>query len=398
MKVLVLHSELGVLRGGGENFTRNLFTAFAERGHEVSAAFVADPRGRYPIPLPENIHAIPLSGRWSRKFGQETLSSDRARPCVRRRRRSLRGIACRRRVCWRTIRWHSRRFQRRVEVEFEGRWGRYDAIYVHGDADLARSVARYRPTVLRLPGPVGAVELAPAMRAVNAVCANGDALKRLRAHSWRVCSSSCPPGSTIRRFSPGPSSIRAALGWTEQHRVAGYVGRLAHLKGVDLLAEAFRQTARANPDARLIVVGSGEMEKSVRSVLAEELIRGVVHIEPDVAHEQLAHWYRAMDVLVMPSRYENFSNSILEAMACGISFLASDVGGNRMLAETGAGCTFEAGSVPSLVAGLGCILADGEEAGRRGIKGAEYVRGRYSWRATSDRLEHIISAQIGRNG
>src|SRR5258708_32145532 len=39
MKVLVLHSELGVLRGGGENFTRNLFAAFAERGHSVAAAF-----------------------------------------------------------------------------------------------------------------------------------------------------------------------------------------------------------------------------------------------------------------------------------------------------------------------------------------------------------------------
>jgi glycosyltransferase involved in cell wall biosynthesis len=170
------------------------------------------------------------------------------------------------------------------------------------------------------------------------------------------------------------------------------------LKGVDLLAEAFRQTARTNPDARLIVVGNGELEKFVRSVLAEELIRGVVHIEPDVAHEELAHWYRAMDVLVMPSRYENFSNSILEAMACGISFLASDVGGNRMLAETGGGCTFEAGSVRSLVTGLAGILADGEEAGRRGIKGAEHVRGRYSWRATSCRLEQIISSQIGRNG
>jgi hypothetical protein len=43
MKILVLHSELGVLRGGGENFTRNVFVAFAERGHDVSAAFIADP-------------------------------------------------------------------------------------------------------------------------------------------------------------------------------------------------------------------------------------------------------------------------------------------------------------------------------------------------------------------
>ena len=43
MRVLVLHSELGTLRGGGENFTRNLFSSFVGLGHHVKAAFTADP-------------------------------------------------------------------------------------------------------------------------------------------------------------------------------------------------------------------------------------------------------------------------------------------------------------------------------------------------------------------
>src|ERR1700754_3860811 len=75
MKVLVLQSELGVLRGGGENFTRNLFTAFAGRGHHVAAAFVADRQGRFPFPLPSCIEPLPLRGWWSRKAGQATLST-----------------------------------------------------------------------------------------------------------------------------------------------------------------------------------------------------------------------------------------------------------------------------------------------------------------------------------
>src|SRR5215831_18257048 len=74
MKVLVLQSELGVLRGGGENFTRNLFTAFAERGHRIMAAFVADRRRLYPLPLPASIEPIPLAGWWSSNLGQATLS------------------------------------------------------------------------------------------------------------------------------------------------------------------------------------------------------------------------------------------------------------------------------------------------------------------------------------
>ena len=63
MNVLVLHSELGVLQGGGETFSKNLFTAFAERGHQIEAAFVADSAGKYPMALPRCIKPIPIPGR-----------------------------------------------------------------------------------------------------------------------------------------------------------------------------------------------------------------------------------------------------------------------------------------------------------------------------------------------
>src|SRR5439155_16769378 len=83
VKVLVIHSELGVLRGGGENFTRNLFSAFASRGHEVKAAFLADNKRNYPIPLPSNIEPIPIPGWWSRNAGQRAFSSIRHHlPCI----------------------------------------------------------------------------------------------------------------------------------------------------------------------------------------------------------------------------------------------------------------------------------------------------------------------------
>src|SRR4051812_15383787 len=75
MKVLILHSELGVLRGGGENFSRSLFTAFAERGHHISAAFAADIKKQYPIPIPSVIKPIPIAGWWSPDLGQAQLST-----------------------------------------------------------------------------------------------------------------------------------------------------------------------------------------------------------------------------------------------------------------------------------------------------------------------------------
>jgi glycosyltransferase involved in cell wall biosynthesis len=279
---------------------------------------------------------------------------------------------------------------------FSRRWEEFDVVYVHGNVILASEVARYRPTVLRLPGPVTA-ELAPVLRSVHAVCANGDALAHVRAflgdHAVEL-----PIGLDGQSFKPGPTSVRAALGWTEQHLVVGYVGRLAHVKGVDLLATAFRDIAPTVSDVRLLVVGSGEEERKMRSILPQALAHRIAHIEPDVNHKQLPQWYRAMDLLVMPSRYENFSNTVLEAMACGVPCLASDVGGNRMLAETSTGWLFKPASVAALSACLRRLMENRSEMQTRAELGAHYARQRYSWAASAEHLEAIISSRLGVRG
>jgi glycosyltransferase involved in cell wall biosynthesis len=391
MKVLVLQSELGVLRGGGENFTRNLFTAFAERGHFVSAAFVADRRGRYPIPLPPSIEPIPIPGWWSPNLGQETLASLG---------QYISGEKLRRKwdliqeaVSWRTFRWHRGRFQRHVELKLAHRWNEFDLVYVHGNSILASQVAQCRPTILRLPGPVTA-ELEPLLRRVHAVCANGDALAQIQRflgdHATEL-----PIGVDTHIFKPGTSSVRSDLGWSDQYRVVGYVGRLLHLKGTDLLAAAFRRISKTIPNARLLIIGNGPEESYIRAELANENFRGIVHFESDVNHSELAQWYRAMDLLVMPSRYENFSNAVVEAMACGIPFLAADIGGNKIMAKTGSGWVFQPGSVSALSTSLNRILAGGCELKEHGRIGLDYVRRLYNWSFSAERLEQIIEVRLG---
>jgi glycosyltransferase involved in cell wall biosynthesis len=389
VNILIVHSELGVLRGGGENFTRNLFLAFAERGHDVSATFLADPNGRYPILLPAKIRPIPLAGYWSRKLGQETLSNV-ARWMPQGTRLQAQWNRVQAAICWRTVRWHDRRFSRRIELEFGGRWKEFDAVYVHGSAVLARQIARYRPTVLRLPGPVS-TDLAPVLKAVHAVCANGDALSQIREFLGDQATE-LPVGLDSDIFKPGPSWVRQRLGWTENHWVVGYVGRLAHVKGIDLLADAFRKIRMTIPHARLLVIGSGEEEGKLRTDLNAELMEGLVHIESDVPHELLADWYRAMDLFVMPSRYENYSNAVLEALACGVPFLVSDVGGNRRLAETEGGWLFAQGSVDSLTQTLYSLAENPGLVRNRAACGGEMVRHCYSWQTSAKRLEEIIES------
>ncbi len=394
MKVLILQSELGVLRGGGETFTRSLFTAFAARGHSVAAAFVADRSGYYPLSLPQEIEAIPIKGYWSRKLGEGTLSAigrqvswnihlkavwDRVHGA----------ISCR------TLRWHNRRFQSRVARNFENRWGEYDAVYVHGDPNLARKIARHRPTILRMPGPLGS-EWSSLLRKIHAVCANGDALSQIRQFlSDHVVELSIGVDSEV--FKPGPTSVRQKFGWGEHHCILGYVGRFTQLKGVDLLADAFRELVSTVPHVRLLMVGSGEEEGALRTSLVKELAEGLVHIEPGVDHHCLPDWYRGMDCLVMPSRYENFSNAILEAMACGIPFLASDIGGNRVFAEKGVGWLFQTESIASLTTQLIQVAKNHHERIHRGQLGLSCVRDQYSWTTSARCLEQIIQTCSSRN-
>jgi len=392
MKVLVLHSELGVLRGGGENVTRNLFPAFAKRGHRVMAAFVANRRGKYPCPLPSGIEPIAIRGWWSSTLGQTSLSL-MSRFIFWQGRFRTTWDRVQEAFAWRAFAWHKRRFQRRVENEFAHRWNDFDVVYVHGDAILASQVARYRPTVLFLPGPVTA-ERAPMLRAVHAVCTHDDALVRVRTFLGDHVTE-LPLGLDVQVFTPGVSTVRSALGWADHHCVVGYVGRLTHLKGVDLLATAFREITKEARNARLLIIGSGEKERYMRTVLATEFARGLVHIEPGVDHEQLPVWYRAMDLIVMPSRYETNSNALLEAMACGIPFLASNVGGNRKLSETGAGWLFESESIPSLSQCLRRVIENRPELKARGEVSSRAVRNHPGWAASAERLEAIISSRLG---
>lgn len=391
MNVLVVQSELGVLRGGGENFTRNLFSAFAQRGHHVTATFIADPKNKYPIPMPPGIVPLPLAGYWSRKLGQDVLSSIRGWIPERVQLKDT-WDRYQEALCWRTVRWHDQRFASRVDIEFHGRWHDFDAIYVHGNSVLAERIARVRPTILRLPGPVSS-ELAPTLRRIHAVCANGDALRHIRAflgdHATEL-----PIGLDSNLFQPGPSQERQHLGWSDAEWVIGYVGRLAYIKGVDLLADAFKQLRVSIPHARLLMIGAGEEQGKLREALKEELTRGLARIEADVPHERLADWYRAMNVFVMPSRYENYSNAVLEALACGVPFLGSNVGGNPGLVESHGGCLFEIGSVDALSRALRSMAdafrrSEGQET-LRSTKPHQVV----GWDTTAARLEKIIQVNL----
>ncbi len=147
-----------------------------------------------------------------------------------------------------------------------------------------------------------------------------------------------PCGVDLSRFRPlGRAAARHQLG-INGHKVLLFVGRIEALKGVDLL---LRTTAHLETDAEVQVLvvgsdgdGSGELDRLRR--LADDLDVGEsVEFVGRVPQEQLAWYYSAADVCVIPSFYESFGLAALESMACGTPVVSSRVGGLSTIVEHG---------------------------------------------------------------
>jgi len=209
-----------------------------------------------------------------------------------------------------------------------------------------------------------------------------------------------PPGVDHAFFSPGDRrGARLALG-LDDRPVVLFVGRIQPLKGLDVALEALH--ALRIEEAILLVVGgpSGSQGPDeyvrVRS-LADRL--GLSHrvrwIEPQ-PHHLLSSYYRAADVVVVPSRSESFGLVALEAAACGTPVVASAVGGLTTLVDHGrTGELVESRDPAAFAAALDRLLGDPSLARRFGAEAARQAAG-YRWSTTAGRLRRIYADLVAR--
>ncbi len=206
------------------------------------------------------------------------------------------------------------------------------------------------------------------------------------------------PGVDRAFFSPGSrDGAQAAIGYTGGPLVM-FVGRIQPLKGVDVAVEAF--AGLANSAAHLMIVGGASGQKGVAEV---KKIRGLIDtlglsdrvtFVPPQPHYALSTYYRAADVVVMPSRSESFGLVALEAAACGIPVVASAVGGLRTLVQDGeTGFLIEGRDPADYTAAIDTILRDSDRAEAMG-NAAATLAGRYSWSGLAGRLRAIYSDLI----
>lgn len=209
------------------------------------------------------------------------------------------------------------------------------------------------------------------------------------------------PGVDLELFTPGPAAAaRQRLGLPADAQVLLFVGRIQPLKAPDVLLRAAALMIDADPALRerLVVAivggpsGSGLAHPTHLDELARRLgIRDVVRFKPPVAQRELADWYRAATVAVVPSYNESFGLVAVEAQACGTPVVAAAVGGLRTAVADGSSGLLVTDHHPrSWSTVLGNLLGAPALLAELG-DGAVRHAGRFGWPATAEAMLEVYA-------
>ena len=202
------------------------------------------------------------------------------------------------------------------------------------------------------------------------------------------------PGVDLEHFRPGEAGHRQALARTTLDVPADavlllFVGRLQPLKAPDVLLRAAAGLVEQQPELRdrlvVAVLGgpSGSEPGWLPSVAAELGLSSRVRFEPPSDTTRLRDWYRAADVVAVPSHNESFGLVALEAQACGTPVVATDVGGLRTTVHDGVSGLLVPGHDPQQWAAA--ITRALRERPRLSAGAVAHAQ-QFSWGATADSL------------
>ncbi|EMR73751.1 glycosyltransferase, partial [Thaumarchaeota archaeon SCGC AB-539-E09] len=120
-----------------------------------------------------------------------------------------------------------------------------------------------------------------------------------------------------------------------RNKVILFIGRLTKIKGLDYLFYSFKKVLNKIPNCILLIIGIGPEELNYHKLMKKLNIEKNVNFLGYINHDKLPEYYNIADVYVLSSLREELSNTLMEAMACGIPVVATDVGGNSYLIEDG---------------------------------------------------------------
>ena len=215
------------------------------------------------------------------------------------------------------------------------------------------------------------------------------------------------PGVDLELFHPPAGAadrrgvLRRRLGLPSSRQVVLFAGRIQALKAPDVLVRAVAVLAASGRPVPLLVVlggpsGRKDALRELEALAAESGVGQDVLFRPPVPRAELADWYRAVDLVAMPSRSESFGLVAAEAQASGTPVLASAVGGLRTVVQDGITGRLVASHDPARWAdAIAGLLAD--DAGRAAMGvGAGRAGSQLGWDAAAEQVLKVYALAADR--
>lgn len=178
-----------------------------------------------------------------------------------------------------------------------------------------------------------------------------------------------------------------------------FVGGLYDTKRVEVAIHALKELGdRGHPAATLTIVGEGEpvYTRSLHAEVARLGLDGRVRFEGRVEHDRLPEVFARASAVVIPSRYETFSITAIEAMACGRPVVASAVGGLKEVIDDGVdGLLVPTGDAPALAAAVQRLLDRPTWAAEVGARARQAVIRRFTLERFTAELESLLMEACG---
>jgi glycosyltransferase involved in cell wall biosynthesis len=232
-----------------------------------------------------------------------------------------------------------------------------DAHFTYPDGEAATRLGRWLqlPVTITLRGtevphsrnPVLRPRLARTLQAAARVLAVSDSLRRLAVELGAAAEKTEVVGNGVdtARFHPvDRAAARARFGLPDSAKVLISVGGLVERKGMHRVIDCLPALIGPHPDLHYLIVGGASPEGDNRTELTAQVARlglaGRVHFLGALPPDELKWPLSAADVFVLATRNEGWANVFLEAMACGLPVVTTDVGGNAEVV-----CRAELGSI-----------------------------------------------------
>jgi N-acetyl-alpha-D-glucosaminyl L-malate synthase BshA len=187
---------------------------------------------------------------------------------------------------------------------------------------------------------------------------------------------------------------RKILNLHTNEKIVLFVGGLEPRKAPDILIKAMSKVVKSVPNSKLVIVGSGSMEKMLKNLVRSLGTSEHIRFAGFVKNDEKVLYYRSADVFALPSLYEIFGIVNLEAMACGVPIVASKVGGIPEIVKRGEnGLLVPPRDVDALADAIIYLLENEDIRKRMGERAKVMVKA-YSWEKIAEKYEEVYKGLV----